>query len=206
MRPRSGVSPFEVGPDSEIPPQLSLGKVLLTIGYHELEGAWVDLLKPLVVLRKQTAPAAAAPAGGALPDDDARRPPAASSPDERGRPTASGSTQYVVAGIIRRKLLFKDRPKALISKPAQSSGKWKADHAVAIEVEKDLNGSQALPGQRNLNQDMHLPHVTSRLTTYTLSLRSRKRDYPLYQSVSKAIALLGMAKQVLQQLDVLCGL
>eukprot|EP00850_Spirogloea_muscicola_P021366 SM000246S08209 [mRNA] locus=s246:168738:169529:+ [translate_table: standard] len=127
----------------------SPGKVLLTIGYHELEGAWVDLLKPLVVLRKQTAAAAAAPAGGALPDDDARRPPAESSPDEHGRPTASGSTQYVVAGIIRRKLLFKDRPKALISKPAQSSAKRKADHAVAIEVEKDLNGnsSQALLGQ-----------------------------------------------------------
>eukprot|EP00850_Spirogloea_muscicola_P014137 SM000099S25243 [mRNA] locus=s99:470788:471540:+ [translate_table: standard] len=128
-------------------PEWAAGKVLLTIGYHELEGAWVDLLKPLVVLRKQTAAAAAAPAGGALPDDDARRPLAESSPDEHGRPTATGSTQYVVAGIIRRKLLFKDRPKALISKPAQTSAKRKADHAVAIEVKNDLNGSQALLGQ-----------------------------------------------------------
>ena len=55
----------------------------LTIGIHRLEGKFVDLKKPLVVLDPSS-------------DDDA--------------------SKFVVAGVVRRKALFKMRPKVLINK------------------------------------------------------------------------------------------
>ncbi|EAZ08519.1 hypothetical protein OsI_30790 [Oryza sativa Indica Group] len=58
-----------------------------TVGYHELAGTKVALKKPLLVLRKKKTTAVAA------------------------------ETELEVIGVIRHKILFKDRPKALISKP-----------------------------------------------------------------------------------------
>lgn len=56
-----------------------------TVGYHELAGTKVALKKPLLVLRKKKTTAVAA------------------------------ETELEVIGVIRHKILFKDRPKALIS-------------------------------------------------------------------------------------------
>ena len=72
----------------------------LVIGYHEIEGTKVTLKKPLVVLKKVK---------GA---DDMEVDTVAT-----GDPTLSTSApvEMHVAGIIRHKLLFKNRPKALIS-------------------------------------------------------------------------------------------
>ncbi|XP_008652531.1 putative uncharacterized protein DDB_G0287975 [Zea mays] len=66
-----------------------------TVGYHELAGTKVTLKKPLLVLRKKKVNAGA---------------------QEEEPPTAA-EVELEVIGIIRHKILFKDRPKALISKP-----------------------------------------------------------------------------------------
>ena len=66
--------------------ELVKGTPFLTIGIHRLEGKFVDLKKPLVVL------------------DPTR--------DE-------GS--FVVAGVVRRKALFKLRPKVLVNKAAAAA-------------------------------------------------------------------------------------
>lgn len=63
----------------------------LTIGHHLLEGKFVQLKKPMAVLDK-------AAAGG-----------------DGGDGAAGG---YRVLGVVRTKVLFKSRPRALISKPA----------------------------------------------------------------------------------------
>ncbi|XP_010918510.2 uncharacterized protein [Elaeis guineensis] len=67
----------------------SQGSYTFTVGYHELTGSRVSLKKPLLVLKKMKA---------------------AVDGDERG-------TELEVIGIIRHKILFKSRPKALISRP-----------------------------------------------------------------------------------------
>ena len=85
-----------------LPPPCQDGLTLL-IGYHELHGKEVPLKSPLVVLRKQ----AAADRG-----DDTSQPQQQSHDTEIG---GQPSLLYVVEGVIRRKYIFKSRPKALIS-------------------------------------------------------------------------------------------
>ncbi|CAM8938263.1 unnamed protein product [Rhodiola kirilowii] len=65
-----------------------------TVGYHELTGSKVPLKKPLVVLKKVEI-------------------------DASGQETASTlkKVELEVVGIIRQRILFKTRPKALISTP-----------------------------------------------------------------------------------------
>ncbi|KAJ4706060.1 Chromosome transmission fidelity protein 8 [Melia azedarach] len=65
-----------------------------TIGYHELTGSKVPLKKPFLVLKKVK-----------LMDVD-----------QRNEDNSAG-TELEVVGIIRHRILFKTRPKALISKP-----------------------------------------------------------------------------------------
>ena len=60
-----------------------------TVGYHELSGKKVPLKKPLIVLKKRK--------DNALDGREA------------------STTSLEVVGIIRYRILFKDRPKALIS-------------------------------------------------------------------------------------------
>lgn len=76
----------------------------LTIGYHQLEGSLVALKKPLLILEKR------------LDDDpEARR--------GDGEPAAGQSgVRYAAVGVLRAKLLFKKRPKALITKPEVLAG------------------------------------------------------------------------------------
>jgi len=71
----------------------------LVIGYHEIEGTKVTLKKPLVILKKVKEGS-----------DDMEIDSVAS-----GDATSAPVEMHVV-GIIRHKLLFKTRPKALISK------------------------------------------------------------------------------------------
>jgi chromosome transmission fidelity protein 8 len=63
------------------------------VGYHELAGTKVTLKKPLLVLRKKM------DAGCG----------------EQEPPAAVAEVELEVIGMIRHKILFKDRPKALIS-------------------------------------------------------------------------------------------
>jgi len=63
-----------------------------TIGYHELTGSRVALKKPLLVLKK------------------VKHSDAGSSADSK-----SSTVELDVVGIIRQKILFKTRPKALIT-------------------------------------------------------------------------------------------
>ncbi|XP_008796733.2 chromosome transmission fidelity protein 8 homolog [Phoenix dactylifera] len=71
----------------------SPGSYTFTVGYHELTGSKVALKKPLLVLKKRNA------AG-------------------REEPEVGGSSvvELEAIGIIRHKILFKSRPKALISR------------------------------------------------------------------------------------------
>ena len=62
------------------------------MGYHELAGTKVTLKRPLLVLRKKVAAGAA----------------------DQEPPTAA-EVELEVIGVIRHKILFKERPKALIS-------------------------------------------------------------------------------------------
>ncbi|KAI3438097.1 hypothetical protein D9Q98_000539 [Chlorella vulgaris] len=64
----------------------STGAVLLTIGYHQLEGKRLELKKPFVVM-------------------------------DREQGADGESTHYKVIGVIREKILFKARPRPLITKP-----------------------------------------------------------------------------------------
>ncbi|XP_022159534.1 putative uncharacterized protein DDB_G0287975 [Momordica charantia] len=65
-----------------------------TVGYHELTGSKVPLKKPLLVLKKKT-----------------------SVNEDQSSDSNSTSAELEVIGIIRQRILFKTRPKALISKP-----------------------------------------------------------------------------------------
>ncbi|GMN44627.1 hypothetical protein TIFTF001_013819 [Ficus carica] len=80
-----------------------------TVGYHELTGTKVSLKKPLLVLKKVK-----------QPDADENSP----------------GVELEVIGVIRHRILFKTRPKALISKPQPTvKGRAKAeDSAVPNQI------------------------------------------------------------------------
>lgn len=80
----------------------------LVIGYHEIEGTKVTLKKPLVILKKVKEGS-----------DDMEV-------DAAATPPASAPVEMHVVGIIRHKLLFKSRPKALISKQEVKPKKQRA--------------------------------------------------------------------------------
>lgn len=81
-----------------------------TIGYHELTGSKVDLKKPLLVMKK-------------IKHMDV---------DQIGEEgNSSPEVELEVIGIIRQKILFKSRPRALISKPEPTLKEKKAIAAAA---------------------------------------------------------------------------
>uniref|UniRef100_A0A7N0ZTC1 Chromosome transmission fidelity protein 8 n=1 Tax=Kalanchoe fedtschenkoi TaxID=63787 RepID=A0A7N0ZTC1_KALFE len=67
-----------------------------TVGYHELTGSKVPLKKPLVVLKKVE-----------------------NGTSDQEIVAAHKRVELEVVGIIRQRILFKTRPKALISRPQQ---------------------------------------------------------------------------------------
>ncbi|XP_055831976.1 uncharacterized protein LOC129900917 [Solanum dulcamara] len=78
-----------------------------TVGYHELTGTKVPLKKPMLVLKKIKF----------------------STEEEKGDVNSS-RVELDVIGVIRQRILFKTRPKALISKP-QPTEKGKVSAAVS---------------------------------------------------------------------------
>jgi len=66
----------------------------LTVGYHELIGSKVPLKKPLLVLKKTKH---------------------SETDNQSGDTISSSRVELHVVGIIRHRILFKTRPKALIS-------------------------------------------------------------------------------------------
>ncbi|KAL4574829.1 hypothetical protein LXL04_021668 [Taraxacum kok-saghyz] len=88
-----------------------------TVGYHELSGSKIPMKKPLLVLKKKIIKSDMETDQN--DDDDLN----------------SSQVELEVIGIIRQRILFKTRPKALISKP-QSPVKKKVTPLGAI-VEKE---------------------------------------------------------------------
>ncbi|KAH7557610.1 hypothetical protein JRO89_XS11G0189500 [Xanthoceras sorbifolium] len=72
----------------------SLENYTFTVGYHELTGSKVPLKKPFLVLKKKKITNV-----------------------EQSSESDPPGTELEVVGIIRHRILFKTRPKALISKP-----------------------------------------------------------------------------------------
>jgi chromosome transmission fidelity protein 8 len=72
-------------------------KYLFTVGYHQLEGKKVPLKKPLLVLRKKDPDRMDVESHLNIPE------------------TKSSNVELEVVGIIKQRILFKTRPKALIS-------------------------------------------------------------------------------------------
>ncbi|XP_042503711.1 chromosome transmission fidelity protein 8 homolog [Macadamia integrifolia] len=77
----------------------SEGKYTFTVGYHELSGSKVPLKKPFLVLKKKKV---------------------VNVELEKNDSSASSKIELEIVGIIRQRILFKTRPKALISKPKLS--------------------------------------------------------------------------------------
>ncbi|KAJ9553089.1 hypothetical protein OSB04_017134 [Centaurea solstitialis] len=73
-----------------------------TVGYHELSGSKIPLKKPLLVLKKTVKSDMEIDQNDDDDDDD---------------DVNSSRVELEVIGIIRQRILFKTRPKALISKP-----------------------------------------------------------------------------------------
>ncbi|KAL8201609.1 hypothetical protein R6Q57_010756 [Mikania cordata] len=69
-----------------------------TVGYHELSGSKIPLKKPLLVLKKK------------IIKSDMEI-------DQNDDHLSSSGMELEVIGIIRQRILFKTRPKALISEP-----------------------------------------------------------------------------------------
>mmetsp|Transcript_13351 Transcript_13351/g.18242 ORF Transcript_13351/g.18242 Transcript_13351/m.18242 type:complete len:137 (+) Transcript_13351:168-578(+) len=73
--------------------KVSEKKIKLTCGYHEVEGSLVDLKKPIAILKKRLKQNAEA------------------------LDTEVICEAFDIVGVVRKKYMFKHRPKALISKP-----------------------------------------------------------------------------------------
>ena len=88
------------------------GTPFLTIGIHELEGEFVTLKKPFVVLDPQQE-------------------------EDETVTTCRGvecRSKFTVAGVIRRKVLFKLRPRVLVARAAGPAEVVPAEAATATEA------------------------------------------------------------------------
>nr|XP_043614092.1 putative uncharacterized protein DDB_G0287975 [Erigeron canadensis] len=79
-----------------------------TVGYHELTGSKIPLKKPLLVLKKKKIGYSDMEIDHNDGNDD---------DGEDEGVSSSSRVELEVIGIIRQRILFKTRPKALISKP-----------------------------------------------------------------------------------------
>ncbi|KAL3521517.1 hypothetical protein ACH5RR_019666 [Cinchona calisaya] len=85
-----------------------------TVGYHELTGTKVPLKKPMLVLKKVKKE---------VLDEEVKE---ATEDKEEDIGIANSRAELEVIGIIRHKILFKTRPKALISSGPQPVAKGKS--------------------------------------------------------------------------------
>ena len=106
------------GAQPRCPPARVQGTILLTIGYHQLEGVLQPLKKPMAVLEKGPADESGDLGYKA---STCRRPRSQRGASQVGPaaatvpPPPSGLVQVVA--VVRHKYLFKARPRALITKP-----------------------------------------------------------------------------------------
>ncbi|MEW5304782.1 MAG: hypothetical protein WDW36_007369 [Sanguina aurantia] len=99
-----------------VAPNADKDAVQLTIGYHQMEGRWIPLKKPFAILQSSDGSGKAA----GLCDTANQNTSGLQTNVEEGntrQPHPSQAAAYAVVGVIRFKLLFKARPRALISKP-----------------------------------------------------------------------------------------
>mmetsp|Transcript_25759 Transcript_25759/g.43177 ORF Transcript_25759/g.43177 Transcript_25759/m.43177 type:complete len:140 (+) Transcript_25759:121-540(+) len=82
--------------------QLSSKAIKITVGYHEIEGTLTALKKPVVLLRSRFATS----------DEQASAMQTSDDPEE-----LEVCEGFDIVGVVRKKFMFKHRPKALISKP-----------------------------------------------------------------------------------------
>lgn len=145
---------FNLGPSLSLSPSRpppfpsqTPGAVELTVGIHLLEGSIVPLKKPFAVLEKRGGRGDADPSGAAAsPSGAAPLPGSLSRPSPPPLPLAS-PVRYEVVGVIRRKCLFKARPRALISGPGAlarqveaAAAKAAAREAAAAEAAAEVAG------------------------------------------------------------------
>jgi chromosome transmission fidelity protein 8 len=76
--------------------------IKITLGYHEIEGTLTALKKPVVLLRSRFATS----------DEQASAMQTSDDPEE-----LKVCEGFDIVGVVRKKFMFKHRPKALISKP-----------------------------------------------------------------------------------------
>ncbi|GBF93486.1 hypothetical protein Rsub_06619 [Raphidocelis subcapitata] len=106
--------------------------VQLQVGYHLMEGKKVPLKKPLAILEKRSGGGSGGGGGGGGMEVDGAGPSGRESGSaggggggggEEGAEEQQGAAcSYEIIGVIRHKYLFKNRPKALISKPTGRVG------------------------------------------------------------------------------------
>jgi len=101
------------------------GSATLKIGSHLLDGKVVDLPKPLIVAQKQQSSTEPSPALKKQRTDASSSspssPPSFSSSSSLPSSFESCSIEYDVIGVVKRKVLFKNRPKIITSSSALTS-------------------------------------------------------------------------------------
>eukprot|EP00741_Cyanophora_paradoxa_P006099 tig00000983_g5914.t1 len=116
------------------------GTPVLYFGNHKIEGREVELKKPLAILHKRRRECAEGEDASPAPDAPLREAEGRAGEAARG----AGDVEYEVVGVLRRKYIFKTRPKPLPvsskqqpaptkapaapDKPAASLGKAKGEH------------------------------------------------------------------------------
>jgi chromosome transmission fidelity protein 8 len=143
--PRAARSPglTRTRPAHLLPPTFqNPGGVELTVGIHCLEGSVVPLKKPFAVLEKRGGRDAGASGGGGA-DGDADPAGAASQPSPSPSAPLASPVRYEVVGVIRRKCLFKTRPRALITGPGALARQVEAAAVRAAAREEEAAAATA---------------------------------------------------------------
>lgn len=92
-------------------------KVVLQVGNHRVAGELEVLGKPLLLIQKHRLAPPPPGDGSAVAGDDGA--PAATAPPA----AAPGSVEYVARAVVRRKLVFRERPQPIVgASPAAAAG------------------------------------------------------------------------------------
>ena len=87
------------------------------MGNHLLEGTFIELKKPFAVLKKEGGRSGNGGGGGGAEGRLERHSGGGGGGDNSsGSSNSTDNTRYKVVGVVRRKCLFKARPRALIAR------------------------------------------------------------------------------------------